>query len=174
MIANFLDYGRRQVRSQRSAHRDGTSAGAPCPVRPGEGLVHVVVHHVDAEIARPGDAQNGVHVGAIEVDERAPAVQHLGHGGDLVVEQAEGVRVGDHEHRRPLVELGFEIDEIDQPAVIALDADGIKAGDGGARGIGAVGAVGDEHARSLLAPLLEISGGDQQSRELAMSAGGRL
>ena len=46
------------------------AAGA---VRSGERLVDVVVHHVDAEIARPGDAEDGVHVRPVQVDQRALA-----------------------------------------------------------------------------------------------------
>ena len=46
-------------------------------MRAGEGLVDVVVHHVDAEIARPGDAENGVHVGPVEIDQGPAFVQQL-------------------------------------------------------------------------------------------------
>ena len=53
-----------------AADGDRAGAGAAGAVRAGEGLVDVVVHHVDAEVARPGDAEDGVHVGAVEVDER--------------------------------------------------------------------------------------------------------
>ena len=132
------------------------------------------MHHVDAEIARPGDAEDGVHVGAVEVDQGARGVHQLGDGRDLLVEQAERVRVGDHEHGGALVELGLEVVEIDQAAGVALDGDGVEAGDGGAGGVGAVGAVGDEDARALLAPVAEVGGGDQQGGQLALGAGGRL
>ena len=60
------------------AHRDGAGAGTAGAVRAGERLVDVVVHHVDAEVAGPGDAEDGVHVGAVEVDQRRRVVDQLG------------------------------------------------------------------------------------------------
>ncbi len=98
------------------AHGDGAGAGTAGAVRAGERLVDVVVHHVDAEIAGPGDAENGVHVGAVEIDQAARRVHQLGDGRDLLVEQAERVRIGNHEHGRAVVELGLEVVEIDQAA----------------------------------------------------------
>ena len=54
-----------------SAHGDRAGAGAAAAVRAAEGLVRVEVHHVGAEIAGPRDAEDGVHVRAVEVDQPA-------------------------------------------------------------------------------------------------------
>ena len=53
------------------ANGNRAAAGAAAAVRAGEGLVDVVMHHVDAEVAGPGDAEDGVHVGAVEIDQAA-------------------------------------------------------------------------------------------------------
>ena len=47
-------------------------------MRAAEGLVRVEVHQVGAEIAGPGDAQDGVHVGPVEIDQPAGVVDHPG------------------------------------------------------------------------------------------------
>ena len=67
-----------QERGQLLGHGDRARAGAAAAVRAAEGLVRVEVHHVGAEIAGPGDAQDGVHVGAVEIDQPAGVVDHLG------------------------------------------------------------------------------------------------
>ena len=47
-------------------------------MRAAEGLVRIVVLHVGAEVAGAGDAEDGVHVGAVEVDEAALRVDRVG------------------------------------------------------------------------------------------------
>src|SRR5262249_6465874 len=107
-------------------------------------------------------------------NERALAVQQLGNRCDLIVEDSERVGVGDHEHGRALVELRPQIVQIDDTSVIAFDADGVEAGYGGAGWVGAVRTIRNEDARTLYAAILEIGGGDQERRQLAVSTGGRL
>ena len=79
-----------------------------------EGFVRVVVLHVGAEVAGAGDAEDGVHVRAVEVDEAAVLV----HGfGDLVhfrLEDADRVRVRDHEHGDLVVELATEVVHVER------------------------------------------------------------
>ena len=59
--------------------------------------MQIEVHHVDAEVAGARDAQDGVEVGAVAVDEAAlrwcTISQML---GDVLLEQPERVRVRDH------------------------------------------------------------------------------
>src|SRR5262249_30985762 len=119
------DQRRGQGRGQARADGEGAGAGAARAVRAGAGVVHGGVHHVHAEVTGPRDAQDGVHVGAVEVDQGPLLVQQIGDGGDLLVEQAEGVGVGDHEDRGAVVELGAEVVEIDAAAFVALDGNGV-------------------------------------------------
>ena len=54
-----------------------------------ERLVRVVVHQVDAHVARADDAEDRVHVGAVEVEQGAALVRAAGDLLDLGVEQAD-------------------------------------------------------------------------------------
>ena len=38
-------------------------------MRAAEGFVWIEVHHIGAEIARPGNAEDGVHVCAVEINQ---------------------------------------------------------------------------------------------------------
>ena len=52
-------------------------------MRATEGFVWVVMHHVGAKISWAGDAENGVHIGAIEVDQSTDLMQHGGNSSDI-------------------------------------------------------------------------------------------
>jgi hypothetical protein len=100
VVGAFVDDGHDRAGEEidqrgRDAHRAGT--GTPAAVRGGEGLVQVVVHHVDAQVAGADDADDGVHVGAVAVDEAATAMDGVDHVLNALFEQAQGIGVGDHE-----------------------------------------------------------------------------
>ncbi len=116
-----------------------------------ERFVRIEVHHVGAEIAGAGDAQDGVHVGAVEVEQSALLVHEVGDLPDLAFEQAQRVGIGDHEHGGVAAELGFQILQIDKALRRAANCDGLKAGHGRTGGIGAVGAIRGEHFGALFA-----------------------
>ena len=120
------------------------------------------------------DAEDGVHVRAVEVHERASIVQELGDLADLGVEQPDRVGVGDHEDGGLVVELRSEVGEVDEAARVALDGDGLEPGEVRRGRVGAVGAVGDEDLRPRFALVAEVGGSDQERRQLAMRAGRRL
>ncbi len=104
-IAVFaVDLARRigagQELRQVGADTDRAGARTAAAVRRREGLVQVEVHDVDAEVAGAGDAEDGVEVGAVVVDQAASLVDDLHDLLDVLVPQAERVRVGDHQSRR--------------------------------------------------------------------------
>ena len=76
-------------------HRSGTRPTAA--VRGGEGLVQVDVHGVDAEIAGPHLADDGIEVGAVGVEERAGRVHGFRDRHHVALEQAAGIGVGEHD-----------------------------------------------------------------------------
>ena len=76
-------------------------------------LVQIDVHHVDAEIAGPRDADQRVHVGAVHVEHGAFFVQNFGHARDVIFEHAERVRVGDHQRGHVTGDQLFQRAEID-------------------------------------------------------------
>ena len=65
-------------------------------MRGGKGLVQVVVHHIEAEVAGTDDAGERVHVCAVPVNQPAAISRQLHHLLDVFLEQAQRVGVGDH------------------------------------------------------------------------------
>jgi hypothetical protein len=57
-----------QVRREVLAHPDRADAWSPAAVRDAEGLVQVQVRDVGAELPGPGEADERVEVGAVDVD----------------------------------------------------------------------------------------------------------
>ena len=103
-----------------------------------EGLVQVEVQRVDAEIGRPHPPDDRVEIGAVAVKERAGRMHRGGDLDDLVLEQAAGVGVGQHQRRDIGAELCLERGEIDPAARVGRDRlDRIAAGRRGRR-VGAV------------------------------------
>ena len=139
-------------------------------MRSAERLVRVEVHQVGAEIAGAGDAQDGVHVRPVEIDQSARRVDPPGDLGDLRLEHPQRVRVGDHHDGHLGVELRGQVVQIDEPLRRAPHGHDAEAGHGGAGGVGAVGAVGDEHHAAALAAVAEVGGRDQQGGQLAVGA----
>jgi hypothetical protein len=95
---------------------------------------------------------------------------------DVLVEEAEGRRVRQHQPRRRLVDLGAEVVEVDIAARVGLDADEFIARHRHRGRVRPVGGVGDDDAAPLLAlaALLEVRAHEHQACDLALRAGGRL
>ena len=101
------DLRHRQVRREHCLRRRSGRRRAAAAVGRAEGFVRVVVHDIDAEIARAGDAEDRVHVRAVEIEHRAGFVHQLGHVDDVGVEFADGVGVGHHHGGNFVVEMGL-------------------------------------------------------------------
>ena len=84
------------------AHRHRADARAAAAVRDAERLVQVQVADVAAELARPGQADQRVEVGAVDVDLAAGVVHGRADVGDVVLVDAVGGRIGDHQRRQPV------------------------------------------------------------------------
>ena len=78
-------------------HRDRPGSRPAATVRGGEGLVGVHVHDVEPHIARPGTPDDRVEVGPVVVHERAHVVQDPGDLRDVLLEQPQRVRIGEHQ-----------------------------------------------------------------------------
>src|SRR5262249_13066723 len=116
-----IDFGRSWSSAKRSptfftngTGRYGASAlltaiGPAPAVRAGDLLVDVVRLVAPPEAARRGDPGVGVHVRPVEIAHPAGRVHQVRNRLDLPFEQPEGVRVGDHEHRRVVAEPGLQV-----------------------------------------------------------------
>jgi hypothetical protein len=124
-------------------HEIGSTPALPSGAaeRDAEGLVQVQVAHVAAEFAGRRHADEGVHVGAIDVHAAAVLVHQRAEFLHFRVEHAIRARVGDHD-RGEFVAVGIdlrrEVIHIDVAQGIALDDDDAHARHLRARRIGAV------------------------------------
>ena len=76
-----IDHRHRQKRLQDLLAGHRSRARTAAAVGRGERLVQVQVHDVHAEVARPRLAHQGVHVGAVHVEQPALGVHELGNVG---------------------------------------------------------------------------------------------
>ena len=78
---------------------DGDRSGArsPAAVGGGEGLVQIHVHDVEAHVTRSHRAENRVEVRAVVVEQTSDLVHRGGDLGDLLFEQTQRVRIGEHD-----------------------------------------------------------------------------
>ena len=127
--------------------RDGTGARTPAAVGRGEGLVQVHVHDVKAHVARTHGAEDRVQVRAVVVEQSTDVVHRRGDLGDLLFEESERVGVGQHDAGDVGTERGFQLLEVNQPAVVRRNRRHLVAAEGHRGGVGAVGRVGDEDPR---------------------------
>ena len=137
----------RQVRREVRADADRADARAAAAVRDAEGLVQVQVRDVAAEVARLGEADQRVEVGAVDVHLAAGVVHLRADVGDVLLEHAVRRRVGDHEHGQlvaVLLDLGAQVVDVDLAVVGGLHDDDLHAGHDGAGGVGAVRGGRDE------------------------------
>src|SRR5688500_560936 len=102
-------------------HTDGTDTGSAAAVWDGEGLMQVKVHHVKAQITGPDDTKQGVEIRAITVHQTTTTMNQLDHLFDVLIEETERVRVGEHHADDGIVAGGFERFEINVAAFIGRD-----------------------------------------------------
>ena len=102
---------------------------------------------VAAELPRPGQPDQRVEVGAVDVDLAARVVHGRADVGDVVLVHAVGGRVGDHQRRKPLgmlADFGAQIVEVDVAVVVAGHDDHPHPGQRRRSGVGAVRAGRDQ------------------------------
>ena len=129
------------------------------------------MHDVEAHVARPRDAHHRVQVGAVVVEGAAHVVNHCGDLLDALVEEAERVRVGQHQARDVLVGLGAQVVDVDAAALVGGDLDDLVAGHRDGRGVGSMGGVRSQDPVARLAPVLVVGTGQQQPGQLTVRAG---
>ncbi len=133
--------------------------------------MQIEVHAVDAEVARPDAPHQRVEVRPVAVEIRAGRVQRRRLLQYLVLEQAAGVGVGQHEGRDVRPEARLERDEVDPAAVVVrYRLHGVAANVRGRR-VGAVRRVGHQHHLARVALRLQRGADRHQPAQLAMRAG---
>ena len=97
-----------QIRLQAVLHADRAAAGATAAMRRAERLVQVEVHHVEAHIAGPRDAEHRVHVRAVAVDQPARRVDQLADLLNVALEEPNRIRIGQHKRRNVSIQRLFQ------------------------------------------------------------------
>ena len=119
-------------------------------------------------------AHHRVEVGAVVVERRADVVDDVRDLLDVLVEQSERVRVGEHQAGDVVARLGLEVLEVDAAARVGADLHDLVAGHRHRRRVGAVRGVGRQHLGARLAAVLVVGARQQHAGELAVRAGARL
>ena len=131
-----------QKRHKVSNHTNRSDAWSTATVGNAERLVQVQVADVAAELARFGGANQGVHVGAVNVDPTPMLVDDLAQLFDIGLKHPVGAGIGDHHCCQPVAELLAllpQFDKIDVAVTVAADHHHLHACHLGTRGVGAVG-----------------------------------
>ena len=98
----------------------GPLPGPPPPWGPVKVLCTIIMLHIRAEIAGAGVGHDRIHIGAVEIDERAEFMQPVGNRLNIFFEQSQCIGIGNHEDGRIGAELEFQIVEIDEAVRAAL------------------------------------------------------
>ena len=155
------------------AYAHGACAGAAAAVGGGKGFVHVKVHHVKAHVAHPHLAQDGVHIGAVVVEQGVHAVEQLHNAGQVGFHEAQSVGAGHHDAGQVFAVFGHGRGHglRVHHAVARRQVHGLKARQGRRGRIGAVGRVGNEHFFAVASLGLVVGGNELHAREFAVGPG---
>ena len=164
----------RQKRRQVVHHADRAGAGAAAAVGRGKGLVQVEVQHVHPKGLHVDDAHHGVHVGPVAVDQPALGVHDGGDLADVLLEQPQGVGVGDHDAGGVGVHCRRDVLGRQDALGIGFYGHRLEPAEGRAGRVGAVGRVGDDDLGAPLALAGVVGVEDQHPGELPLGACGRL
>ena len=64
------------------------------------------MHHIESHVARTANAEHGIEVGSVVVEQSTAAVYHFGYLGNAFFEKTERIGIG-HHHGRNLLSLLF-------------------------------------------------------------------
>ena len=114
------------------------------------------MHHVDAKIARPRYAREGVHVGAVHVKLRAALVQDGGNFLNALLEDAQGVGIRKHQRGDVIGGKFAQMVRVDLAARVRADVLHLVSGDHHGRGVRAVRGIGDQDFLAGVTLIFEI------------------
>ena len=125
-------------------HTNRPGTRSTTAMRGGEGLVQVVVHDIDAKLTGLGYPQQGVHIRAIAIHQTTGLMHDGGDIAYILIEQTQGVWVGEHETSEGLVTFCLQGFQIDIAALIRGNLLDDKAAHCRGGRVGTMGGVGDK------------------------------
>ncbi len=147
-------------------------AGAAAAVRRGERLVQVHVDAVKAHVAGAHNAHNGVEVGPVVVAQATGLVDQPGDLQNVLVENAHGVGIGQHQAGGVVAEHGLERLKIDAAVRRGRDVHDLIAAHGSCSRVRAMSGIRNDDLRALLiAAGIMILLDEQDAREFAVRTG---
>ena len=168
----------RQVGHQILHHAHRADAGAAAAVGDAECFVEIEVAHVPTEGARRGDAHQGIHIGTVDIDAAAVAMDDLAEFADLRLKHAMGAGIGDHHSGEPIAvlrALGPQFVQIDISLRIAAGDHHFHPRHLGAGRIGAMGGGWDQADGAVALTTGLLPGLDhEQASIFPLAAGIRL
>ncbi len=132
--------------------------------------MQIDVHHVDAEIARPRDAHQRVHIRAVHVDHGALGVQNLRALHDVLFEHAQRVRIRHHQRGHIVIDQARELLQIHHALVVGLDVLHRVARHHRRGRIGAMRGIGNQNPLARIALRFQQRAHQQDARQFAMRA----
>src|SRR6266849_5218019 len=164
----------RQKRFEMLLHGNRARTRSAAAMRSGKRLVQVEVNNVGAHMARFRDTQKRVHIGAVEVEQRAMLVQHLGNRLDFRLEDSHRIGIRDHQGGDIAVYEPADLISLQVATLMRVRDHDLESRERAARGIGPMRSVGDYHLVTNTAVALQPRTRDEQSRKLALRAGRRM
>ncbi|MNN44189.1 hypothetical protein D3C81_1584670 [compost metagenome] len=134
-------------------------------------FVQIKVHNVKAHVAGAGDAHDRVGVGAVIIQQTAGFMHNLGDLYDLFLEQAQRVRVGEHQRSRVFADSRSQRVQVHHAARGGRDGHRLEPGDRGAGGVRAVRGVRHDHLGAFLAAAFVVGADHHQAGPFAMGPG---
>ena len=126
---------------------------------------------VEAHVARADDAHDGVEVRAVVVAQSARVVDDLRDLQNVLIEDADRVRIREHQSRRVGADGGTQRVEIDAAIRAGGDVHHLIAAHGGGGGVRSVGGVGHDDLRARgVAAVGMVCLDEQHAGELAVRA----
>ena len=154
--------------------RHWADAWTATAVRDAEGLVQVEVRNIPAKVAIPRVPEQGVEVGAVDVDLSPGGVHSIRDRPHLVLIHAVRARVGDHESRDRFGmrgDLRAKVVKVYIAEVVTRDDDDRHTGEHGAGRVGAVSRRWDEAHRALRIAIGEMEPSNrEQPGQFALAA----
>ena len=130
------------------------------------------MHAVDAEIAGSHAPDNGVEVRPVAIEKRAGIVHSLRLFQDLVLEQAAGIRIGQHERGDVVIQRCLERREIDTAPVIERNRLDRVAADRRRRRVSAMRGIRHQHTLAGIAAGFQRRPRGHQAAQFAVRTGG--